>query len=425
MPYRHKLGGRRLVGAVLVVAVALAMPPAFAAQEIERLIERSDDLQHEQKATEELLDDLEVKLGAERAELGALTESLHRAEAELAAIEQQLEMAEEELATAERRHERARERHEDAIDEVEATEEELAERTEILGTQASAAHRYGGATKYMKIIDAALSESSASDAAIALRQLEHVVDWEADNVQRLADLHDDLLLAEAKAKRAREDRKEEREAKERVHAHVAELHDEQQAAFEEAEARRAEQRELVEAIEGDREQAEIMLTTLHRDLDAVRSEVQEAARAHQAAGGGIICPAPTGSFINDWGFPRSGGREHRGNDIFAAHGDPIFAVDDGTVRSVNRVDRWRSGSESALGGRTVSINTGSNTHWYYAHLDEVDERIERGARVEAGQQIGTIGNTGNARHTPPHLHLGYYPGGRVENPYPLIASACR
>jgi murein DD-endopeptidase MepM/ murein hydrolase activator NlpD len=47
-----------------------------------------------------------------------------------------------------------------------------------------------------------------------------------------------------------------------------------------------------------------------------------------------------------------------------------------------------------------------NMRLYYAHLDQ--QFVERGQFVLAGERIGSVGNTGNARTTPPHLHFGVY-----------------
>jgi murein DD-endopeptidase MepM/ murein hydrolase activator NlpD len=145
------------------------------------------------------------------------------------------------------------------------------------------------------------------------------------------------------------------------------------------------------------------------------------------AGGGPalgsgICPvvgAVAGrDFQNDWGWPRSGGRTHQGTDIFASEGTPVVAIQGGTVVRTSPVDR-------GLGGITVTYRTGDGSEWYNAHLHTIAEGIVPGATVAVGQQIGTVGRTGNARTTPPHLHLGRRIGGSWVNPYPTVAPLCR
>ncbi len=102
-----------------------------------------------------------------------------------------------------------------------------------------------------------------------------------------------------------------------------------------------------------------------------------------------------------FGDPRDGGRRvHHGIDIFAPRGTPILAVGPTEVARVSQRDR---------GGNVITlIDRDRNLYLYYAHLDE--QLTERGLRVDRGDVIGTVGNTGNARTTPPHLHIGIYDG---------------
>lgn len=113
-----------------------------------------------------------------------------------------------------------------------------------------------------------------------------------------------------------------------------------------------------------------------------------------------------------FGAPRDGGaRQHHGVDVFAARGTPITAVIDGHVRTGtgNRGGKyvWLTGSMLGLG----------NTRFYYAHLDSF--AVESGNRVKKGEILGFVGNTGNARTTPPHLHFGIYSGGPID-PAPFL-----
>ncbi|MDG6331381.1 M23 family metallopeptidase [Glaesserella parasuis] len=84
-------------------------------------------------------------------------------------------------------------------------------------------------------------------------------------------------------------------------------------------------------------------------------------------------------------------------------------------------DTWhgmRSGGQNKLGGKVVSVMTGWTVH-YYAHLEEYGD-IKRHQWIEQGAVIGTVGDSGNAKGTPPHLHYGIYTPTGAVNPYPLI-----
>jgi murein DD-endopeptidase MepM/ murein hydrolase activator NlpD len=115
-----------------------------------------------------------------------------------------------------------------------------------------------------------------------------------------------------------------------------------------------------------------------------------------------------GSFFGD---PRDGGRrEHHGVDIFAPRNTPVLAPSNSTVSRVGVGD---------IGGRYVWLYDAERSiHLYFAHLET--QEVERGDQVRAGQLIGTVGNSGNARYTPPHLHFGIYSRGPI-NPYYFIA----
>ena len=100
-----------------------------------------------------------------------------------------------------------------------------------------------------------------------------------------------------------------------------------------------------------------------------------------------------------FGAPRDGGRrKHHGVDIFTKRHTPVIAPSKAYVRRV---------SESDIGGLNVWLHDQKRgLHLYFAHLQTQD--VEQNTYVVPGQRIGTVGNTGNARRTPPHLHFGIY-----------------
>lgn len=113
-----------------------------------------------------------------------------------------------------------------------------------------------------------------------------------------------------------------------------------------------------------------------------------------------------------FGAPREGGRrEHHGVDIFAPRGTPVLAAADAVVR---RVDR------TPVGGNVVWLRDRRRARsLYYAHLDS--QLVRDGERVRMGDTLGLVGNTGNARTTPPHLHFGIYSRGEGPiDPLPFI-----
>lgn len=112
-----------------------------------------------------------------------------------------------------------------------------------------------------------------------------------------------------------------------------------------------------------------------------------------------------------WGARRDGGkRKHMGVDIYASKGTPVVAITDGII-----VER----ANMPVGGKTLWLKAADH-RWtaYYAHLDK--QLVREGQLVRKGQVIGTVGNTGNARNMPAHLHFGIDDGKNWTNPLPYI-----
>ena len=116
-----------------------------------------------------------------------------------------------------------------------------------------------------------------------------------------------------------------------------------------------------------------------------------------------------------FGAPRSGDRIHDGIDIFATRGTPVLSATRGVVMSVR---------DSGFGGKQVWVIGPARERHYYAHLDAWAEGLERGDVLEPGTPLGQVGDTGNARGLPPHLHYGIYGEGGALDPLPrLLAGA--
>jgi murein DD-endopeptidase MepM/ murein hydrolase activator NlpD len=135
--------------------------------------------------------------------------------------------------------------------------------------------------------------------------------------------------------------------------------------------------------------------------------------------GAVNCPVDgEHTFVSSWGFSRSGGRLHQGNDLMAARHTPLVAVTNGVVSAVNA-------SDGGLGGRTIWLESDTGATFYYAHLESIATGIEEGDRVSAGTLIGTVGNSGNARGSGTHLHFEIHPSGSgAMDPYPILVQVC-
>lgn len=357
---------RRILLALLVLAVACAsaiVAPAAGADtpQIERARARA------QEATR-AVSDAQSELGALESEIAVLAAKTQRAEAKLASLSGSIE----ELVIAEYT----------SVGDVPL----LGAADLNDGVKVEAFSRYISRGKLDSIdafTEAKADLDSASSALAAKR---------AQQAETIEQLEDALADVRTELKRL-----EELEAKRRAEA-----------------ARRA-AAEAARKAAAEAAAAKAAAAKAGRPAPAPKTVTPAAAAPAPAprtsSGGGMVCPvAGPHSFIDSWGYPRSGGRRHKGVDMMANTGVPVVAPVSGTV----------SHRGNSVGGMSFHLS-GDNGHYYYGtHLS----RYGASGHVSAGTVIGYVGDTGNARGMP-HLHFEIHPNhaGAV-NPYPATRAAC-
>ena len=96
---------------------------------------------------------------------------------------------------------------------------------------------------------------------------------------------------------------------------------------------------------------------------------------------------------------------HKGVDLRASGGTSIYPITDGIITNI---------SNNTLGGLNISIRHNNNLKSYYAHLGTISCKI--GDKVDKDTVIGTVGNSGNAINTAPHVHVEIFENGTNVNP---------
>ncbi|MBE0446560.1 MAG: M23 family metallopeptidase [Actinobacteria bacterium] len=160
------------------------------------------------------------------------------------------------------------------------------------------------------------------------------------------------------------------------------------------------------------EQRDILAEFPQRDIFVAASSGTIAATS------GFVFPvAPPYTYVDSWGAPRMRGtayeHTHEGTDIMALPWTSVLAIEGGIISKMG---------ENILGGISLWLSGDSGNKYYYAHLYGYADGLKVGQYVKAGQIIGYVGDTGNARGAP-HLHLQIHPGGKeAVNPYAFLLS---
>jgi murein DD-endopeptidase MepM/ murein hydrolase activator NlpD len=164
----------------------------------------------------------------------------------------------------------------------------------------------------------------------------------------------------------------------------------------------------VQQLENEQQQLEIEFARVKGVLQALEAPV---------AFEGFVFPVqPPYAYSDTYGADRMNGtqyqHQHQGVDIFASEGQPVIATKRGVVYSVG---------VARLGGNRLWLKDGDGNCYYYAHLQAFAATVYERKVVEAGEVLGFVGTTGNARGTPPHLHYEIHPNCQgPTNPTPIL-----
>ena len=282
-----------------------------------------------------------------------------------------------------------------------------------------------GDTSYMEVV---LNSESFGDMLDNIEIVSQIMDYDKGVVAEYTAIRDSIQEMEESLEA---DRKQQKEYKESLEVEKEGL-----------EADRADLQAMLAKIENDSEYAQKVSDQLADEQDEISNEIAElsrkeaeaAARKRAAASssssssssrgssssssssnyssggsGSLIWPCPTYTYISS----EFGGRVspitgkwqggHKGMDIASGKGNPVIAAASGTV-----VKSYLSSSY----GNYIVISHGGGLMTAYAHMTR--RLVSVGDTVAAGQQIGTVGSTGNS--TGNHLHFEVYENGTAVNP---------
>lgn len=348
-----------------------------------------------------------AELKSARAEANAAVKALE-GEAEkysekIAALDYQIQSTRAQLNTTRKIIDTLTEDIEEKQVELDETVKELDDKQELFETRIRVMYENGDTT-YMEVL---LSSENFSDMLSHMEIVSQIMDYDKKVVEEYKALK--LSIEQQKAS-LESDRKQQQD-----------YADDLKVAYQEIEAQKKEYKALKAKVDSNIELKKAEAERMLREQEQINDEIaelsrQEAAAASSSGGGGggkvysgsMTWPCPSYKRISSpYGYrthPISGTRKlHKGLDISASSGNPVIAAASGTV-----VKSYFSSSY----GNYVVISHGGGVMTAYAHMTR--RLVSTGQRVAAGQQVGTVGSTGNS--TGPHLHFEVYVGGSTVNP---------
>ena len=359
--------------------------------------------QHAQAASTSQLKSRLAELKSARAEANAAVEALEgeseKYSEKIAALDYQIQSTRAELNATQKIIDSLTRDIADKQDELDETIAQLDEKQELFETRIRVMYENGDTT-YLEVL---LSSEDFSDMLTNMEIVSQIMDYDKRIVEEYKALKAQIETQKAALESDRKDKQD--------------YADDLEQAYEEIEAQKKEYKALKAKVDSDlalkKAEAERML----REQDEINDEIAALSRQETAASGGgggkvysgsLVWPCPSYSRISSqYGYrthPISGTRKlHKGLDIAASSGNPVIAAASGTV-----VKSYFSSSY----GNYVVISHGGGLMTAYAHMTR--RLVSAWQTVAAGQQVGTVGSTGNS--TGPHLHFEVYVGGSTTNP---------
>lgn len=194
--------------------------------------------------------------------------------------------------------------------------------------------------------------------------------------------------------------------------------------------RRTNKNKMVSQLNEEQKKLQDEIDANNKALEQKENELRELARqesmstsgGHVYKGGKLEWPAPDYTRISSpFGYRGSaatggvGTAYHRGVDLASAKGSRVLAAEAGVVMKTNMSCPHNYASKCGCGGTLgnyIMISHGGGLVTLYGHCTSVDVSV--GQSVSRGQQIGTVGSTGNS--TGYHLHFATIANGSYVNP---------
>lgn len=406
MEMKSKLAS--ILGVIIILILVMQNTFVFAATKNDLKNEKSD-LDDKINAAKELIDDVEDKKSETLKSVQSLTYQISDAEDEVDALQAKVNDLQSKIKSKEA--------------DIQQKEEEYNEQEKLLDQRLIAIYENGN-TSYLDVLltSASLTEFlsnyyAATELVECDKQLiKETKDQKAQIESEKSELETnkrdlDTSLAQQKQKQTQlKSMKNEKEN------YVAKLNEEEKKA----------QADL-EQFERDKKEIDAQLKKIAEEEARRLAEANKNNNKNNNGNGGVIstpsasgyiCPLAGKTKANiTTGYGKySWGGNHTGVDWAIARGTPILAVKDGTVIDSKALKNPNGTYKSY--GEYITINHHDGTITLYAHGLEGSRLVQPGDSVKRGQQIMSVGTTGNSSGY--HLHFEVRLNGVRVNPTPYL-----
>lgn len=374
----------------LFAAVCLMILPVTAAAAEKNI----DDVEEERKEVKDKLSDAEKEVADIIIEMDEIEQEMAELDSVLKENKEQLQETKKDI--------------DDVEEEIDALEKKIEERFKILKDRAKSYQENGGKSRFLDVL---FDAEDFNDFISRVSAISTITDADSELIE---EQEKDKEKVEEKLETL-EEMKEELESKK---DQIDEQKDVKNEANAELEDNKKDMNEKVEKLEMEDDE----LSNLESKLKIEKEEKAKAKAESKStseddssvafsddSGNGEYAWPTEGGYISSSQGQRWG-RAHKGVDIARTDrstSPPIYAAESGTVKSAGTMNGY---------GNTVVIDHGNGMETLYGHMSSI--KASSGQKVERGQQIGVMGQTGNS--TGIHLHFEVHKNGNVMNPLGYI-----
>ncbi len=391
---------KKIISVLMVLVILSISLVSFATTEGE-INDQIKDIDGKIDQAKDDIKDIETKVDDALNEISKLTAQITEKQEEVATITSELNTLNEEIATLEK--------------ELKEKEQKYNEQYESLKARIVAQYKMGN----VSYLDVLLNSKSLSDFISRYYIIEKVAEYDT----KLLDIiEEQKTIIENTKKEVEKKKNEASEKKAKLKLEEITLSNKKTNKNKMVSKLNDEQKKLQDEVDKWDQQRE----NLYNELREIARKNSQTNSGYIYTGGQLQWPAPSYTRISsEFGYRGSaatggvGTAYHRGLDMAAPKGSPVLAAESGTVIKTYVGCPHNYGSKCGCGGTLgnyIMISHGGGLTTLYGHCTSVNVSV--GQNVSRGQQIGTVGSTGNS--TGFHLHFSVLKKGSYVNPSPYL-----